>query len=320
MDQTIQTIADRLRTSKRNVLCLHRRPDGDSIGSCLAMAAVLRTLGQEATIYSLDPVPEYLSFLPGAKDVIVQSPDQIHWHDYTTFWALDMASEKMLGAVVEFPKEVEVIVIDHHQTNVGWGTTNLIRSDEISCSSILYDVLQECKVEIPKEAGFAMLTGLCTDSGFFQHIKDGKPLRDAAQLIDTFGLNYQEITYHIQKQMNIEDILFIGNALALMQVDYDRKVAVLPIPYKNWLNFGEAGENTHLLTGYLQSINGTEFGVMVIEEKPGLFRLQFRSRNREFDVAALAAQLGGGGHKNAAGATVEGGTPDDVINRIKALL
>ncbi|MCX7997099.1 MAG: bifunctional oligoribonuclease/PAP phosphatase NrnA [Patescibacteria group bacterium] len=305
--------------SRKNVLTLHHRPDGDSVGSNCAFAEALRLRGHSVDIFSIDTVPEYLMFIPGADTVRVQPPEKIPWHRYDTYWALDMASPDMIGIKPEFPDSLTVAVLDHHVSNKGWGTLNLIEPTEISAASIVYSFLKDTGISISRDIATALMTGLCTDSGFFRYITSGAPLQVAAELIDQYGVDYQKIVSAIQSQLNIEDILFLGNALSLMKVDYERKVAYLPIPYQSWLNFGEAGQNSHLLTGYLQSINGTEFGVLVIEEKPGTFRLQFRSRNRAYDVSALAQKLGGGGHKNASGATIQAPSIDAAISSILSL-
>lgn len=307
-----------LQTSERNVLCLHRRPDGDSLGSNLALAAVLESMGKQVDIFSNDPVPSYLHFLKGSEKVIVQKASEIRWQNYDTFWALDMSDVDMLGTPVQFPPQLPIVVIDHHKTNTGWGTINWVSADTTSCTEVLYNFFATENIEYSADAALALLTGLATDTGFFAHIYTGAPLKVAADLIDTYNLDYQKIIFNIQKQLNIEDVLFMGNALSLMKVNFEKKVAFLPIPYKSWMNFGEAGANNFLLTSYLSSINGTELGILVIEEKPGTFRIQFRSRNRDYDVSALAKKLGGGGHKNASGATVIADSIDEAITIILA--
>lgn len=316
MQKTYKLIKEKMESSQKNVLCLHRRADGDSLGSNLAFASVLEKLGKEVTIYSIDEVPEYLRFLEGWDKVVIQSPDQIIWHNFDTFWALDMSAADMLGKAVELPEKLEHIVIDHHKTNEGWGKINLVDETSASCTEVLYDLFAALKIQYDATDAMALLTGLATDTGFFKYISSGKSMRIGGELIDTHKLNYQKIIFNIQSQLNIEDVLFLGNALSMITVNYDKKAAILPIPYKSWINFGDAGESNHMLTGYISSINGTEFGVIIIEEKPKMFRARFRSRNRDFDVSALAAHFGGGGHKNAAGATIEAETMDEAIKQI----
>jgi len=305
MNPIYLTITNRIQTSQKNVLCLHRRPDGDSVGSNIAFASILKAAGKEVDIYCIEEVPEYLQFIEGSDQVKVLSPDQIRWQNYDTFWALDMSAQDMLGAEVTFPPGFEIVVIDHHKTNDGWGTINLVDATATACAEVLHDFFKSVNIKFDEKAGMALLTGLATDTGFFKFIENGKALRVGADLIDTHKLKYSTILFNIQQQLNVEDVLYVGGALSLLTVNYEKKVALVPIPHKTWINFGEARENNHMLTGYISSINGTELGIIITEDRPGNFRLNFRSRNRERDVAEIAKIFGGGGHKNAAGAKIE---------------
>ncbi len=313
MNPIYSTIANRIQTSQKNVLTLHRRPDGDSIGSNLAFASVLTAAGKDVDIYSIDEVPDYLQFLEGSDKIKVLSPDEIRWGNYDTFWALDMSATDMLGAEVTFPPGLEIVVIDHHKTNEGWGKTNLVDETAVSTTQVLYDLFKAEKISYNQEAAMAMLTGLATDTGFFKFIENGRPLQVGADLIDSHKLKYQTILFNIQQQLNIEDVLFVGAALSFIKVNYDKKVALLPIPHKDWINFGAAGQSSHMLTGYISSINGTDLGVIITEERPGEFRLNFRSRDRSYDVSELAKKMGGGGHKNASGAKIKAENIDEAI-------
>jgi phosphoesterase RecJ-like protein len=311
---------EKLNTPGKAILSLHRRPDGDSLGSNIALYRVLKAKGHDVTITSIDPVPDFLMFLDDAKSVVVQPPSQVRWHDYQTFWALDMSSVDMIGETVEFPKELDVIVIDHHKTNTNWGKTNIVQPEAVSSTAVLYDIFKQNNIQYDKETAMALLTGLATDTGFFVFINTGGPFQIAGDLIDSHALDYQKIIFNIMRQMNIEDVVFVGNALSKMIVDYEKKVAIIPMPFESDLHYEKLAQSSYLLTNYLQSINGTELGIMVIEEKKGTFRVQFRSRNREFDVGALAFSLGGGGHKNAAGATIQAESIDQAIKKILGTL
>lgn len=320
MPKTTDQILQHLNTPGKAILSLHRRADGDSLGSNLALYFVLKAKGHDVTITSIDPVPEFLMFLPSADIVKIQKPSAVRWHDYETFWALDMGAQDMMGEELSFPKELPIINIDHHKTNTNWGTINYVIPDAVSCASVLYELFQENTIEYSKETAFCMLVGLLTDTGFFKYINQGAPLRMAADLMDTHKLDYQSIIFNIMSQLNIEDVIFMGSALAHMRIDVEKKAAILPIPFISDVNYEMVADKTHLLTSYLQSINGTEFGMLIIEKSKGSFRIQLRSRNRDFDVSALAQKLNGGGHKNAAGASVEAATIDEAIAKVLALV
>jgi phosphoesterase RecJ-like protein len=204
--------------------------------------------------------------------------------------------------------------------NTNWGKTNIVQPEAVSSTAVLYDIFKQNNIQYDKETAMALLTGLATDTGFFVFINTGGPFQIAGDLIDSHALDYQKIIFNIMRQMNIEDVVFVGNALSKMIVDYEKKVAIIPMPFESDLHYEKLAQSSYLLTNYLQSINGTEFGIMVIEEKKGTFRVQFRSRNREFDVGALAFSLGGGGHKNAAGATIQAESIDEAIKKILGTL
>lgn len=317
---TDQQILELLNKPGKAILSLHRRPDGDSLGSNLALYNVLKAKGHDVTITSLDNVPDFLMFLDNTDQVKVQPPSQVRWHDYEIFWALDMAAQDMMGDVISFPKELTIVNIDHHKTNTNWGTINHVKPNAVSCASVLYEMFKQQNIEFGKDTAFALLVGLLTDTGFFKYINEGAPLTMAADLLDTYKLDYQSIIFNIMSQLNIEDIVFMGEALSHMKIDVEKKAAILPIPFTSEVNYEIIADKTHLLTSYLQSINGTEFGILIIEKTKGQFRIQFRSRNRDYDVSALAQKFNGGGHKNAAGASVEAENIDEAIKKILALV
>lgn len=320
MDTPFQ-LSDHITPEKSYVLTFHRRPDGDSIGSNLAMARYLQSVGASVQIFSIDPVPEYLEFMTKPNTtppITVISPFDIPWKSFDTYIALDMASREMIGAEIPLPP-IDILVIDHHRSNSGWGTVNVIRPDEISCASILYDLFTDSGIPLSQGMAQDLLTGLATDSGFFSFNRTGKAFRTAAELMNVSGVDYQQIVFEVKRHMRPEDLEFIGKALSNVSVDYQNRIVFVELPYSLIGNNDEYGDQNHLITGYIQSISGTDFGVIITEEEPGIFRCNFRARNPDTDVSAIAVQLGGGGHKAAAGATTNAKHIEDVRNTIISL-
>jgi phosphoesterase RecJ-like protein len=142
--------------------------------------------------------------------------------------------------------------------------------------------------------------------------KDSEPFKIAADLIDK-GANFQLIVDSIENELDLIDLQFISKALSSIKIYEDKKVVILPMKYEDWIFFCPEEDKSQMLTRYVRSIKDTNFGVVLIEKKPGIFRLSLRSHDPNFDVSQIALKLAGGGHKGAAGATIESESIDKAI-------
>ncbi|MEI6532428.1 MAG: bifunctional oligoribonuclease/PAP phosphatase NrnA [Candidatus Roizmanbacteria bacterium] len=319
MNTHLQKIIEHLQTPSTSILTLHRNPDGDSIGSNLALYEVLKSFRHTVHIYSNDPVPQYLQFLPSTKEIITRRPSENGWNNYKLYWALDMRDAKMIGDTFTFPESLKIISIDHHITENDWGNIWYRDSSAISTTILLYRIFLEAQIDITPDIATCLLTGLATDSGFFSHAKSSEPFTVTAKLID-LGARYEEITTNIQKNMDFRDIQFISYALGKAQIFEDKKALIIAIPYEDWIMYVNEDDKSSLLKRYIQSINGTDVGITIIEKSPKKFRISFRSRNPEYDVNQVASKIGGGGHKNASGAYIEANSVENAIQIILNLL
>jgi phosphoesterase RecJ-like protein len=260
-------------------------------------------------------VPEIFRFLKYWDKIQILPPSQIEWNTFERYWCLDISSLGMLGEPVTLPENLQVINIDHHVTNSNWATIILNEPETISTASILYELFKSLNIEITKETAESLMTGLLTDSGFFAHQNDVQTFKLAAELMK-YNLDYQNIVFNLQNQIQIEDLRFLSKALEHIKVDKEKRVVFIPVPNEIWTQYGVSETKNYLLTDYVRSIKGTDFGVVIIEDTLGSFRLEFRSRLREYDVASLAKKFGGGGHKNASGARTENTSIENVMKEI----
>jgi phosphoesterase RecJ-like protein len=304
---------------QKSVLVLHRSPDGDSIGSNLAFYHLLKSKGHTVTLYSKDEVPEYLAFLPGTDQVEVQFPEDIRFDQYDTFWAIDMATLNMIGAEITLPKQLQVVNIDHHISNPAWGTINLIEPTAIAASEVLTKMFQACKIEITTDMATCLMTALATDSGFFKYCRTPESFRIAAILMES-GANYENIVYQILQKTRVEDLQFLGVALGRLKIYEKQKAAIITIPLDIYNAYRSEGESTDILNSYTSTIDGTDFGVLITEKELNQFQISFRSRTPGYDVSVLASQLGGGGHKAAAGARIERNSIEEAVEAVLALV
>ena len=288
---------------KRSVLTLHINPDPDSIGSNLAMAQILKKLGHSVTIYSQSPVPDEFNFLPGATDIHILPAAEIPWHDCDIFWALDMADADRMGET-EIPSDLTILTIDHHSSNIGWGTINITESTQPSTSSILLHIFKECCFDVDPQTAQCLLTGICGDTGFFHYAMSAEVNEDAAYLMKC-GAEYDQITENLLHRIPLEDLIFMGTALQRAKYYKEKSCVIIDVPYDIWKAHGESVLKRVLLVHYLSQIKDTDFGVVLSEEAPGKIRVSLRSHGDAYDVGALAQRLGGGGHIRAAGSKLE---------------
>ncbi|HLL60897.1 MAG TPA: bifunctional oligoribonuclease/PAP phosphatase NrnA [Candidatus Nitrosocosmicus sp.] len=319
MDEKINRLLKYLEQPKKSILTLHRSPDGDSIGSNLAFYHILRYFGHEVDVISKDPIPDNLLFLPGSQKITLLNPKKINWTNYDYYWALDMSSPEMLGENVQFPDNVKIITIDHHSTNSKCGHLNIIDEKTISTCSIIFDLCKKSEIIVNNKIATCLLTGILTDSGFFSYITDPAPLKDAQELLQ-YNVNFQNIMFHLQKKSPFEDLVFIGKALATAKLYKEKKVAFISVDNELWTTYGKSVDKNRYLTPYARDIADTNLGVVLIEEQPKSIRVELRSRNLEYDVSVLAQKLGGGGHKAASGARIEGKTIRGAIQLILKLI
>jgi len=315
----LDVIASHLKKPGKSVLTLHRSPDGDSVGSNLALYHVLRSLGHTVTIYSKDPVPEKLHFLHEVQEIQVLPPEEIPFDQYDVYWALDMAEQHMLGSELTLPTHLPVITIDHHVSNPGWGTINLIQPESIAAAEVLCDVFRALNIRITPEIATCLMTGLATDSGFFKYCRSHAPFEVAAHLIKE-GAAYQNMVISITKEQTLEDLQFIGKGLDLMKIVPEKRCCYIAISYDVFLAYCAMDDTrTDLLTTYLSSVHGTDYGILIVEKEPQSFRISFRAKNDSVDVSAKAAQIGGGGHRAAAGARIDGTSFEEVVTLLTSL-
>ena len=294
-----------LDTPGNSVLTLHQRPDGDSIGSNLALKNILEEHGHSVQIFSANEVPDSFSFLEGVDEITVQTPTENQFIGFQYYFALDMGDQEMIGAdKITFPADLPVIVIDHHDTNEDWGTDNFVDRQAVSASSVVFEIAQELSVSISEDTATKLLTGLMTDTGFFKFPRGpevSKMFNQTAELI-RLGGEYGTILDNLSGKILPEDITFIGESLRGLTIDPEHRIAFFPIPNKVWESVGVSLDKIVYVKEYASLVDGTDIGAVLIEEEPGRIKLSLRANEDSVDVTPIAEKLHGGGHKKAAGA------------------
>jgi len=298
-----QAVADTIRSNDRFAVAAHENPDGDALGSMLAISLGLESLGKDVVMYlsGTAPTPGEYGFLD-LSEVQRELPADL---GERVLIAVDCANERRIGpenGPVEGAKTV--VNIDHHHDNSSFGSVNLIVADASSTAEIVRDVLRDLDVALTPEIAAALYVGLVTDTGRFQYTNTTpKSLRLAAELVEA-GADVHGIFQHVYETVQFAKLKLLARALERAQLFEGGRLVV---SYLLKDDFGDVGAEEPYSEGiidYLRAVEGAEM-VALIREPPRnegpARRISLRSSHDEVDVSAIARASGGGGHRQAAG-------------------
>lgn len=303
-------ILEEVKGAKTIGIAGHIRPDGDCVGSCMGLYLYLKKALPEAK------VDVYLE-QPADIFSCIQDIDRIHHEEapdiiYDVFIILDCAGDRLWNAQTLFRRAKKRINIDHHISNTGCGDINVIEPERSSTCELLYELFDPAYLDV--ESAKALYIGIIHDSGIFQYSNTSpRTLQIAAQLI-SFGFDFSTIidetfyerTYvqnQVMGRVILESVLFLGGK------------GIYGIVNQGMMNFYQIGpKDLDGIVNQLRIVKGVECAVFMYEMAPMEYKISMRSGDM-VDVSKIAVAFGGGGHKKAAGCTMQG-TPDDIIGRL----
>jgi len=304
-----------IKKAKKILVNCHRGPDSDSVGSATALAKILEKMDKDVTIICPSDVPEDLNFL-GTDKIKRVDFSNFDFSLYDLFLAIDSSTISMVTGTKETLKpEIKIIVIDHHVSNEGFGSINLIDSKMTSTGELLYKIFQDWDIAISKDIAQSLLTGIIGDTGSFQYQNVGSStLRAAADLID-IGADKDEIIKNIYRNINFRELQLWGKFIENMEVDTEFNFVWGAVPLALFKEYGEPNSvKEDVANIFFPIVKGTNFGMVMVEIEEKVLSISFRARS-DFDVSEIAKHLGGGGHKAAAGARIEGLPFDDAVTK-----
>lgn len=304
------------------MLC-HVRPDADALGSSAGLARALRAAG--ATVYhSFDPgeVPEALRVIPGTEHVMPIGDVPAHDGLVVT---LDCASPDRAGDWGHLAAAAsEVLVVDHHRSNPGFGSHMLLDPDAASTATLVLDVLRAGGHEVDPEIATSLYAGLVTDTGSFRW--GGQGAHETASALLSSGAETSRLTYALLDAHSFSWLSVLGSLLGTIRLDADavggRGTVWLAVPHSVIASAEE--DDVESLVSHLRGVREACVAVLLKEYRPEQWSVSLRSRDggpdRDLvDVSAVAIALGGGGHPAAAGCTVHGDL-ESVTARVRGLL
>lgn len=284
-----------LKAAKKLVIVSHVSPDGDTLGSSLALMHALCMLGKEVIMNVDDDISTVYSFLPGIAEYRRFAPDESVDADLLVI--VDASSADRAGNALEVVKSPAVLNIDHHKTNTQFADYLYLDSDAAATAEIIYSLLLEMGIKLTRDIATCIYEGIYTDTGSFKYSNTtSNTLKTAADLLK-YGVNPSLISdnMELKSRSQVEMLRKVLETLTFLK---DGKIAYIEIP----LELYDHNVETDTFISYPRYVEGVEIALLFKQVEENLTRVSFRSK--EIDVAKIALSFGGGGHKKAAGCSI----------------
>lgn len=304
-----QDIKSRIEDANNILIISHQKPDGDALGSSLALSHYLDHLEKKHTCYCIHKVPQNFSFLPSVNK-FTDDHENVRKNKYDLICILDSGDLHYAG-VEELLDELNahkptIINIDHHPTNTRFGHLNLVHEQASSASEIIFRFLDFHRHQISQETATCLLTGIMTDTGIFSNLATTSSSLEAASRLLGYGARLRQIMLNTMRNMSLMDLQLWGRVLSRLKEDAETGIVSTAITREDFEEFGIKEEAAEGIANFLNNL-GTAKVVMVFKEfEKGKIKASLRTTHPDVDVSLLAKTFGGGGHKKAAGFSIEG--------------
>lgn len=300
LETEFKRLEELILNSNTFFLAGHLNPDGDTIGSMLSIGSVLKRLGKKVRLFSQDPVPENLRFLPNVRAVRSRLPKA----RFDAAILLECSVPSRGGALEPVLKRCgKVVNIDHHKTSEFYGDINIVEPHSSSTAEIVYRLFYNMNVNISRREAACLYTGMVTDTGRF-HFPATSPrtMQVASRLLET-GFKFSRINDLLYATKACEALKVLGRALGSLEFKAGGKLAVMTLTLADFKEADARPEHAENAINYGMMPPGVKATVMFREEA-GRISVTFRSRGH-LDVSLVAKTFGGGGHRNASGCRVK---------------
>jgi phosphoesterase RecJ-like protein len=312
-----------LAAHQRFVISSHVRPDADAIGSEIGLAWILQALGKSVQIINHSPTPPNLAFLDPMQQVkqlgVGATADDLAAAE--VHFVVDTSSWVQLSDVGKAMKNsaAKRVVIDHHVSADNLGAVEFKDTVCEATGSLIFDLSQYLGIDLSPEAATALFAAIATDTGWFRFSAvTSETMRRIARLME-YGVTPAAVFRELYEQSSLARMHLVGRALSRMILDCDGDLAYLSIPWSDFEETKAVSSDTEDLVNECLKITGTKGAFIAIEMQSRQVKVSFRSRIEGLDVAKIAEQFGGGGHRQAAGATLPGPFAESIANARNAM-
>jgi len=305
MNQIIQ----QLKNSRTVLLASHENPDGDAIGSLLALGLSLESLNKKTTLYNPSPIPAVYRFLPSVKRVVkhLRKGDA-----FDTAVILDCGDIERIGNGAAIVGHVPVTInVDHHITNTGFGTYQLIDTGACATAEIVYRLIMALGAPVNRDIADSIYTGILTDTGSFRFSNTNQAAFAICEEMIARGADPYQIAQHVYGKYSLGRIKLLNLALDSIEISRNGRLSLMTVTKDMLVETGTQPEDADGLINYARRIEAVAVAVLIQEHasnrsslKKNQFHVSLRS-DGTVDVARIAASFGGGGHASASGFSIQ---------------
>jgi len=311
---------DLVRQHQRFVLTCHVRPDGDALGSMLGLADALTHLGKSVRMTVASVIPPRYDFMYAPGSIVRFSSPGNEYRDADAIIVLDTGTWNQLGDFATLLRELKCsrAVLDHHLTQDDLGALRMVDTSAEATGRLVHEAITALATPLTPDAAHALFIALAMDTGWFRHLNTTpRTMTLAAQLIES-GARPTEAYEMLFEQNTPGRLRLTGLVLSRVTVSADGRICQTEIRKGDYESTGAVPQDSEDLVNYTRSVAGVEVGLFFMEQPKGGIKVSLRSRER-VDVARIAEQFGGGGHKLAAGCVLDTDL-EDARQRIVAVV
>jgi len=312
--ETLEQIVQTLKQAGHVLVATHTHPDGDALGSQLAMGYILRSLGKKVFLYGEEQVSRQYRFLPGSEEIGAPLPDPAV---FDCAVALDCGDGRRLGANMDALLGVHpMVVIDHHSGHEEFGDLNWVDQHRASTGEMVYDLSCALGADLSHEAAYCLYTAIVSDTGSFKYSSTtADTFRIAGELV-LKGVKPAEVSGRLFDNFTVARLSLMRLVLDTLKLYAGDRLAIIAAPWDFFARTGTTQADSENFINYPRALETVKVAVFIKEMEKGLVSVSLRSKGSAYDVARVAASFGGGGHRNAAGFKLPGSTIEEVREKL----
>lgn len=282
----------------------HQNPDGDVIGSQLALASLIRRLDlkKRVDIQNSGPVPKSVSSLPGAGTI--KNVERVDGK-YDVLVVFECSGSDRMGGIIDFKTQVgQVINIDHHLHNPNFGHVNFVEPTTSSTAELIFKIFEHSKMPMTADEAVCLYAGIVSDTGWFRYGNTNPQTHQIASRLLAAGVKVEELAERLYMSRSKTALPLLAWILSRMTLHYDDRLAVMKLPEAVFKEIGAVADDVEEIVNFGLQIESVCASVLLKERtNPPIIKASLRSKGK-YDVNQVARVFGGGGHKNASGCTL----------------